>query len=178
MGNVTRRLALQAICGSEREMSSPGGEAPNAWRPYRRGMLVDGYEIESSLDRERLWAELVALETISQWSALEECTSTDSPLLEPTSSYVCKHTNGLHGVDATVEVTDFEESECLALRTETPIADLDERLVLTDHLGGSLVTYSVDATSDSFGPAATVWLHRHVTFVARKLEQFANRDLA
>ncbi|MCR4513047.1 hypothetical protein [Aeromicrobium sp. 50.2.37] len=141
-------------------------------------MLVDGYEIESSLDRERLWAELVALETISQWSALEECTSTDSPLLEPTSSYVCKHTNGLHGVDATVEVTDFEESECLALRTETPIADLDERLVLTDHLGGSLVTYSVDATSDSFGPAATVWLHRHVTFVARKLEQFANRDLA
>lgn len=158
-------------------MSVSRGEAACVTHPYRRGMLVDGYQIESSLDRERLWAELVALETISQWSALEECTSTDSPLLEPTSSYVCKHNNGLHGVDATVEVTDFEEAECLALRTATTIAELDERLVLTDHLGGSLVTYSVDATSDTFGPAATVWLHRHVSFVCEKLEQFANREL-
>jgi len=159
-------------------MSASRGEARYASRPYRRGMLVDGYQIESSLDRERLWAELVALETISQWSALEECTSTDGPLLEPTSSYVCTHHNGLHGVDATVEVTDFEEAACLALRTATPIADLDEKLVLTDHLGGSLVTYSVDATSDTFGPSATVWLHRHVSFVCEKLEQFANRELA
>lgn len=141
-------------------------------------MLIDGHEIESSLDRERLWAELVALETISEWSALEWCVSTDSPQLESTSSYVCTHQDGLHGMDATVEVIDFREAKCLALHTETSMADLDERLVLTDHLGGSMLTYSAEASTDFFGPRATIWLQRHVVSVCEKLEQFANRDLA
>ena len=140
-------------------------------------MLIDGHEIESSLARERLWEELVSLENISEWSALEECVSTDSTVLDPTSSYVCKHHNGLHGVDATVRVEDFRAGECLALRTETPMADLIETIELHDHLTGSRLTYSVDATSASFGPAATVWLHRHVVFVCDKLNQFANREL-
>jgi uncharacterized protein YndB with AHSA1/START domain len=140
-------------------------------------MLIDGHEISSSLPRERLWDQLVALESISQWSALEGCVSTDSDVLEATSSYVCTHNNGLHGVDAMVEVTDFRPGECLALRTETPIADLLETIELYDREDGSLVRYSVDATSANFGPSATVWLHRHVVFVASKLDQFANREL-
>ena len=140
-------------------------------------MLIDGHEIESSLPRERLWEELIALEKISQWSALDECVSTDSPCLEPTSSYLCKHNNGLDGFDASVEITDFKAAECIALRTSTIMADLDERLVLSDHLTGSMVTYSVDATSAAFGPAATIWLHQHVHHVSDKLEQFANREL-
>jgi hypothetical protein len=90
---------------------------------------------------------------------------------------VCKHHNGLHGVDATVHVADFRAGQCLALRTETPMADLLETIELHDHLTGSRLTYSVDATSASFGPAATVWLHRHVVFVCEKLNQFANREL-
>lgn len=140
-------------------------------------MLIEGHEIESSLDRARLWDELVSLETISQWSALEECASTDSDNLEASASYVCTHNNGLHGVDATVEVTDFDVAECLALRTTTAIADLDERLLLTDHGAGSLLTYSVDATSGSFGPAANTWLAHHVNVVCARLDEFANREL-
>lgn len=140
-------------------------------------MLIDGHEIESSFDRARLWDELVALENISQWSALEECVSTDSECLEPTSSYLCKHHDGLHGIDASVEVVDYAATECLALRTVTPMAELEERLELSDHLGGSMVTYSVGASSATFGPAATRWLHQHVNHVCEKLEQFANREV-
>lgn len=141
-------------------------------------MLVEGHEIESTLTRAQLWDELIDLDNIAQWSALDECVSTDSACLEPTSSYLCKHDNGFDGLEASVEVTDYTPLECLALHTSTPMADLDERLDLTDHLGGSLVSYSVDATSANFGPAATVWLHRHVHHVCDKLEEFANRELA
>lgn len=141
-------------------------------------MLIDGHQIESTLDRERLWDELIALETISQWSALEECVSTDSPCLEPSSSYLCTHSDGLHGLEASVEVTDYTATECLALRTVTPMAEMEERLVLSDHLGGSMLSYSVSASSSTFGPAATLWLRKHVNHVCEKLEQFANREIA
>ena len=138
-------------------------------------MLIEGHHIESSLDRAHLWAELVALENISEWSALDECVSADSPNFEMASSYVCTHHAGLHGVDATVEVEELKEAERLVLRTETMVAELLETLELTDHLEGSLLTYSVDATSGSFGPSATLWLRHHVEFVCERLEEFANR---
>lgn len=137
-------------------------------------MLIEGHHIESSLDRARLWAELVALENISEWSALDECVTTDSALLERSASYVCTHHAGLHGVDATVEVAEMEDERRLVLHTETSMADLLETLELADHLDGSLLTYSVDATSASFGPTATLWLRHHVTFVCERLEEFAN----
>lgn len=141
-------------------------------------MLLDGHEISSSLSRQQLWDQLVSLENIAQWSALEGCVSSDSDVLEPTSSYVCTHNNGLHGVDATVEVADLRRHEHLALRTETEMADLLETIELHDREGGSLLRYSVEATSSAFGPRATVWLHRHVVFVAGKLDEFANRQPA
>lgn len=141
-------------------------------------MLIDGHQIESPLDRGRLWDELIALETISQWSALEECVSTDSHCLEPTSSYLCTHHDGLHGLEASVEVTDYETMQRLGLRTVTPMAEMQERLELSDHLGGSMLSYSASASSSTFGPAATLWLSQHVNYVCERLEQFANRELA
>jgi hypothetical protein len=140
-------------------------------------MLADGYQIESPLSRAQLWNQLIALENIAHWSALADCISTESQYLEPTSSYICRHHNGETDCDASVQVVDFEIGECIALRTSTVMADVSERLELNDHWGGSLVTYSADATSSGFGPTTSTWLRLHVQHVATKLEQFANNDL-
>lgn len=140
-------------------------------------MLVDGHEIESPLSRVRLWDELVDLDNIARWSALDACASTDSGHLEPSSSYLCTHHGDSVPNAASVEVVTYELYVCLVLRTCTTMADLDERLDLSDHLGGCLVTYSATATSAAFGPVATSWLVRHVDLVCSKLERFAGREV-
>lgn len=140
-------------------------------------MLIDGHEIESDLERTRLWEQLVALETIGEWSAFAQCVSPDSDQLQPATSFVCTHSNGRDETEATVIVTGFEPEELLTLRTTTPMADLHERIELSDRPGGSLLTYSVDATSSAFGPSVTLWLRMHVNHVCAKLETFARRSL-
>lgn len=140
-------------------------------------MLLDGHEISSPLPRGHLWEQLVALENVALWSALEGCASSGGTVLGPTSSYVCTHDDGLHDVDATVEVTAFRPPERLTLRTETHLADLAETIELRDRRGGTLLLYSVEASSAGFGPRATMWLHRHVLFMTGKLDEFANRSL-
>ncbi|MGJ9413766.1 hypothetical protein ACHAAC_13770 [Aeromicrobium sp. CF4.19] len=140
-------------------------------------MLISGHEIISGLTCEQLWAELVVLESLDQWSPLGSCISTQGDQLQPAASYLCVHDAGQEPIEANVIVTTFEPSELLSLTTCTTMATLEEHLLLAEHPQGCLVTYSADATSGAFGPAATFWLRHHVNTVCMRLQAFARGRL-
>ncbi len=109
-------------------------------------MIAEEYQIASPQTRAQLWANLLRLETLGEWSAVGRCLSTDTDVLAQAQS-----------------------------RTASAMAVVNERVVLEPDGRGTLVRYTAAATSSMFGPAVTVWLHDHVALVQERLTRFVQR---
>ncbi|MCR4514020.1 hypothetical protein [Aeromicrobium sp. 50.2.37] len=138
-------------------------------------MIAEEHRIASPQTRSQLWANLLRLETLGEWSAVSRCASTDSDRLDRAQSYLCSLQHGQDHLDATVVVTHLDPPEELRLRTTSPMAVVNERIVLEPDGRGTLVRYSASASSSMFGPAVTVWLHDHVRLVQDRLSRYVQR---
>ena len=136
---------------------------------------MEEHRIASPQTRSQLWASLLSLETLGQWSAISRCASTDTDTLSIAQSYLCTLEHGESQLDASVVVTKLEPPEELRLRTTSTMAVVNERILLEPDGRGTMVRYSASATSSMFGPAVTLWLHEHVRLVQSRLEAFAAR---
>jgi hypothetical protein len=141
-------------------------------------MIVEEHRIASPQTRSALFASLLRLDTLGEWSAISRCLSADrdSHMLGQAQSYLCVLQHGDDELDASVIVTHLDPPEEIRLRTASPMALVDERIVIEPDGRGSLLRYSASATSSMFGPAVTVWLHDHVRLVQDRLSAFAQRS--
>lgn len=135
-------------------------------------MIVEEHVLRSARSREGIWAEMMLLESIEEWTALSGCLSTGSDRLEAAQSYVCTLDHGDEELDATVVVTDYQPGSLLALRTTSAMAVVDERFTLETDGRGSRIVYAASATSSMFGPTVTLWIRRHVAVVRHRLAEF------
>jgi hypothetical protein len=138
-------------------------------------MIVEEHRIASPQTRSALFASLLRLESLSEWSAISRCLSTDTDTLSQAQSYLCVLQHGDEQLDASIIVTHLDPPEEFRLRTASPMALVDERIVLEPDGRGSLLRYSASATSSMFGPAVTIWLHDHVRLVQERLTAFVER---
>lgn len=138
-------------------------------------MIVEELRIASPQARPRLWDNLLRLENLGEWSAVSRCVSTDTDTLAAAQAYLCTLEHGEEELDASVVVTHLDPPQELRLRTSSPMAVVEERVVLEESDLGTLVRYSASASSSMFGPAATRWLHEHVLLVQERLSRHVQR---
>lgn len=138
-------------------------------------MIAEEYEIASPRTRAHLWASLLRLETLGEWSAVSRCLSTDTADLAVAQSYLCVLQHRGEELDASVVVTHLDPPHELKLRTASPMAVVNERILLEPDGRGTRVRYTAAATSSMFGPAVTVWLHDHVALAQERLTRFVQR---
>lgn len=139
-------------------------------------MIAEEHRIASPHTRSALWASLLRLDTLGEWSAVNRCLSTDTDVLAVAQSYLCTLQHRAEQLDATVVVTHLEPLEEFRLRTTSPMAVVHERIVLEPDGRGTMVRYSASASSSMFGPAVTMWLHDHVRLVQDRLGRYVQRD--
>ena len=139
-------------------------------------MIAEELTIASPQARERLWDSLLRLESLGDWSAVSRCLSTDTDVLAQAQASLCVLEHGGDELDASVVVTHLDPPQEFRLRTSSPMAVVEERVVLQRADDGTLVRYSAAATSSMFGPAVTRWLHEHVLLVQDRLTRFAQRS--
>ncbi len=138
-------------------------------------MIAEEYQIASPQTRAQLWASLLRLETLGEWSAVGRCLSTDTDVLAQAQSYLCVLQHRDEELDASIVVTNLDPPHEFALRTASAMAVVNERIVLEPDGRGTMVRYTAAATSSMFGPAVTVWLHDHVALVQERLTRFVQR---
>ncbi len=135
-------------------------------------MITQEHEIVCAHPREHVWEELTRIENLARWGAVDDVVAMAAHL-EPAQSYVGTLTTAATPLNAALVVTDFEPAERLVLRITSPMAVVHETLDLRSAGEGTGLHYTVDASSQMFGPQVSGWLREHVATVATKLERFA-----
>ena len=135
------------------------------------------FRLESGTARPDAWAALTEVDGLALWTGYDRCLGIAGESFSSSATLECSMSVGDQAFRARVHVLDVSAPGHLALETVTPLAMTreDVRLSLSDG-GGTVVEYSLGATSSAHGPAVRVWIARHLTSAVAGLEELLDAE--